>query len=147
MTTDSTKRIKRLISYREVERDKAGVDVSLSKVKRDRAKDAVNNAKQIVENELTEVTNQLDSPFSADDMQIAINCLRAAADEMTTREETLGNAESELNKKTRCLLAAHLRVKQMEVLQGILQKRRDKEIRSKEQREIDDLVTTREAIR
>ncbi len=147
MTTELVRRVKRLISYRKIGRDKAGVDVSMSKAKRDRVENEVNAAKQTVKDEQTEVANHTKESFEADDMQLSICCLKAAVDDAATKKEQLDKAESEVNEKTHRLLAAHRQVKQMDALQETIQKQRDQKIRSKEQREIDDLATTREAMR
>ncbi|MCP4676908.1 MAG: hypothetical protein GY854_15605 [Deltaproteobacteria bacterium] len=147
MKDGSTRRVKRLISFRESEREKAGGEVGASKSRRDRATSKLENARQIHTDELDKVVNQMGKPFMAEDVHLAIICANEAELDVEDKVEELGRAERELDEKTRLLIAAHNRVKQMGALLKILEERREKEARIKEQREIDDLVTTRETSR
>ncbi len=147
MADESVKRVKRLISYRETERDQAGGEVVRSRSHRDRAEKGANEALEVAEQELADITRQVDRPFRAEDMHLALSCLSAAKDEVEEKKAVLGKAQENLDEKTRLLVAAHQRVKQMEALCETLKKRHKDEVRKKEQCEIDDLAITREAAR
>ena len=147
MEDSSSKRVKRLLSFRERAREKAGSVVGASKSRRDKAHNKLDNAKQVHTDEIDEVVNQMGKPFMAEDVHLAIICANAAESDVDERVRELGVAEKELDEKTRLLIEAHNRVKQMGELLKIMKERREKETRIKEQRELDDLVTTREASR
>ncbi len=147
MADESVKRVKRLISYRETERDRAGGEVVVSRSHRDKAEKGASDALRVAEQELADITHRVDRPFRAEDMHLALSCLAAAKDEVEEKKVVLDKAQENLDEKTRLLVAAHQRVKQMETLCETLKRRHRDEVRKKEQREIDDLAITREAAR
>ncbi len=145
MATGGIKRVKRLVSFREVERKKAGGEVAQKKSERDLADEEAKLAKRQVEEELEEVVQHAGRAFSVDDMTIALGCLEVAKEEAQAKSVTLKQSEEELNKHISLLLAKHRQVKQIETLFDTLRKRHQKDMNLKEQSEIDDLSAIKEA--
>ena len=145
--SESTKRVKRLVSFRELERDRAGGVVAASRRRRDQAEEARDSAQDAAEQEITQAVPKVGEPVYATDMQLARGCVDSAKQELEVMEKRLFQAESEFRSKMTMLLEVHKKVKQMENLYQTLRETESRQQNSKEQREIDDLVNTKEGAR
>lgn len=145
MAKDSEKRIERLMAIREKEREKIGAEVSKARALLDAASKHLQEAQAEVARELRGGQVTVGAPVDPDALQMASFCLEAANLEKQHREKQLERAQSELDERTRKLLAAHQKVKQMELLAKKLKEERLEKEEKTRQREVDDLSATKES--
>ena len=139
-----TKRPQKLVAFRELERDRASMAVFSARSRTESAKRAVENQRATVEKEQDKASVDKGS-FDPNEMQLSLACIEASRDELKEREALLSQAESDLEEKAAKLMITHKKVQQMELLFDKAVQEKAKMENNKEQREIDDLATNREA--
>ena len=144
MVKTDTKRSKKLVSVRELERDRASMDVVSARARSEAANRAVQNQRELIEKEQREALGN-SGTIDPNELQLTWACIEAAQEELKNRESLLEKAEENLQEKSAILMAAHRKVRQMEALLKKVVDEKSKLEGAKEQREIDDLATNREA--
>lgn len=145
MSKEAMTKVRRILSFREHQRDRAGSEVIRTRGERDRADEAAKAKQREAEQELDGTRQSIGHPVTADDLLLAISTFQAVVDELTSRQEALKTAEQQLGQKTAQLLAVHRQVQQMETLLETLKSRRKAAAELKEQREMDDLAVVKES--
>ena len=145
MAVTDTKRAKKLVTFREVERDRASLALSLARAKTVSAEEAVNAQLAKLEEEKKLVSLERDNSLSTETMQLILACIEASRDDLREKEAQLNEAEAEVDTKMAALMETHKRMRQMEALLKKAGDTASKSARTKEQREIDDLAINRGA--
>jgi flagellar export protein FliJ len=147
MTEDTSKRAKRLVTFRELQRERASREVLVARAARESAADALRSHEALVQDEAKSAQADNGTARTAEEIQLAIACVEALRAELENKREVLRNSERALGTKSKALLATHKKVQQMERLkeQAVIETHQME--KKREQSEIDDLAINRKARR
>jgi flagellar export protein FliJ len=121
------------------------MEVHTARTAKENAKRAVDTQKELLQKESQQAQDNDNNPISSLDLQLALAVVEAVRADLASKTELLKRAESALGQKAKALLATHRKVQQMESLKDKASMETQKAAKRKEQAEIDDLATNREA--
>jgi flagellar export protein FliJ len=143
MAVTDTKRAKKLVAFREVERDRASMALSHAKAKRVSAEAAVSHQVARLEEERARASLKDDASFQPETMQLILACIEATRDDLTSKEAALRAAEAEVDANAAHLMKTHRQMRQTEMLLERAGEIASKRARDREQRDTDDLAISR----
>ncbi|MDD5307692.1 MAG: hypothetical protein PHU25_10270 [Deltaproteobacteria bacterium] len=147
MSRKALERVERLLDFRRKERDRAGAEVGLAMVRRERSADEARCAERVAEGEMSDVRGSMEGPVTREDLELALGCVLSAEEEAARKRDEEAAAENEVETTRKRLLDTHIKARQMELLLSTVTARLQRSDRLRGQREIDDLVTTRKVRR
>ena len=145
MADNMEKRARRLVTFRTLQRDRASREVQTARQAKESAETHVRNSEETVRREAEAAQEISEWTRTPEDIQLALACVDAARAELSAKHQTLKNAEKHLGAKSKLLLATHKKVQQMEALKQRAAMAARTHEKKREQAEIDDLATNREA--
>jgi len=143
MSNKSANKTKRLISFRERERDEAAAKMAATRTSLNEAKAALESAEESVSQEIEQTRSAVGKPVSAEKLNLTADCAQSAAKEVVQKQGSVREANEALDEDMDKLMQTHTKVKQMELLLEFQQRRNERLIRNKEQSTLDDLSVSR----
>ena len=147
MSSESLEKLKRLITFRERQRDLAAKDMEDARKREDDAESERLKAAQSLTEELDVIRQATGKVFQPADLELAVQSAKWAQTELKLRENELAEKKKETEAQRSKLLASHQKVKQMETLHRKRKEAREKHQMQTQQGEQDDLVAIREVQR
>jgi colicin import membrane protein len=144
MSSERIEKLKRLIAFRERQRDLAAADMENARHAEDEAAEKKSQAEKELVDELEVCRNAVGTGVFPRDLELAAQSARWAAIALRQKEVELAQKKQETDVQRKKLLESHRKVKQMENLHQRRKKESDRERTLSEQSELDDLAVVRE---
>ncbi|MBN2719280.1 MAG: hypothetical protein JXX14_25745 [Deltaproteobacteria bacterium] len=147
MTAENIRKIKRLIAFRERQRDIDAKEMDEARRNEAHAESERDMAMQALDGELNAIRDITGKSITPEDLALAEQSAKWAQSDLRKSENQLAQKKHDTEARRAKLLASHKRVKQMETLHTHRKEALERDQSLKQQSEIDDLTATREAHR
>ena len=147
MSAESIEKLKRLIAFRERQRDLAAADMEVARREEDEAADRRLQAENDLNAELSVCRNAVGKGLYPRDLELAAQSARWAQTDLRRKENELAQKKQITDVQRNKLLESHKKVKQMENLHKQRKQEFNKDQLLSEQAELDDLAVVREVNR
>jgi flagellar export protein FliJ len=144
MNRERIEKLKRLIAFRERQRDLAAADMEIARHAEDEAAEKRSRAEKELNEELAVCRNAVGTGLFPKDLELAAQSARWAEVALRRKEAELAQKKQETDVQRNKLLESHRKVKQMENLHQRRKKESEREQGLLEQAELDDLAVIRE---
>ena len=144
MNTGDIEKLKRLIAFRERQRDIAIADVEAATRQENEARTMRNDALQSLNDELQTIRNSVGESVSPKDLELAVQCAKWAQIVLHEKEKILKQKHQKTDAERDKLMESHKKVKQMETLHNQRKQELQREQQHTRQAEMDDLAVIRE---
>lgn len=145
MTNEHIEKLKRLIAFRERQRDLATVEMEAALRREEAAERERVQAEQMLQKELQTFRETVGTSVRPLDLELAVQSAKWAQTELHGKEETVVKHKQMTSEQRSKLLESHKKVKQMEELHKQKKHERNRQLTLTQQSEMDDLAAIREA--
>lgn len=145
MNVNKIEKIKRLIDFRERQRDIAAVDMEAALRLVQQADEERETALDVLNQEHEQFRRNVGKSVNAVDLEFAIRCAKWAQMTLQQKEKQLNIVKAKSKEERDKLIKSHQKVKQMERLHELRMKEEKHELSTMEQHELDDLAIVKEA--
>ena len=147
MNTGNLEKIKRLIAFRERQRDIEAKEMEAARRKEADAETERQMAERMLDNELNVIREATGKSLQPAELALAVQSAKWAQIELKNKERQLAQKKQETESQRSKLLASHQKVKQMETLHQNRKEEHDRNQQLTQQAELDDLASVREVNR
>lgn len=144
MNTDNIEKLKRLIHFRERQRDMAAAKMETARRLEDEASQRRQEAAEELDSELETMRQTVGHSMRPDELDLAVRSAKWAQINLFEKEKLLQRQEQNTEKEREKLLESHKKVKQMETLHLARKKERHRQDAITQQTELDDLAAVKE---
>ncbi|MBN2526193.1 MAG: flagellar FliJ family protein [Deltaproteobacteria bacterium] len=144
MTPGDLEKLKRLIAFRERQRDRAVADMEEAHRQENEALEQRNEAEQTLNEELQIFRDAVGETVNPLDLELAVECAKWAQISLQKKEKNLIQKHQQTDIQRDKLLESHKKVKQMETLHKQRKQEKQREEQHAQQAELDDLAAIRE---